>query len=413
MAWNDNASMYDEHLINYKHELDKSKVYFEEIKDSLNDKSSEFESSNVSNVEELKNWIKKTSSIVKNPKLNFTYHENSYIKGFSWGTFSSLRGVETRNGTKVVVASTYPNEATINIKTKGNEYKKVKTDRNNKMLLLFAIDDDVFYIFGGSLMKYNVVSETETEIVIPNITMLGGINQIGIDEASKKFVYGKNYNELLIYDCENNTIINKKISQVDVYPNSVVCHNNYIYVIGTDLKQSGFSIAKFDYDLNFISKYNFENLTSGNYGGNIIAGEKIYLLQVNSAGVYKVFIFNLDTFSFLNEKNIVKENEFWQSVKAKTAASGTITGYNRDIIMDDKFNINCGLNRKSLYGTTQILDFETETIFEIGEINKYNRLANMGAFIDKNGHFNQILSMIDNSDNSKAGGTIYERIFSI
>lgn len=36
MTWNDNASMYDEHLGNYRHELDKNKGYFEEIKDIIN-----------------------------------------------------------------------------------------------------------------------------------------------------------------------------------------------------------------------------------------------------------------------------------------------------------------------------------------------------------------------------------------
>ncbi|SFE92335.1 hypothetical protein [Peptostreptococcus sp. D1] len=35
MAWNDNASMYDEHLINYKHELDKHSTNLRKIFDEI------------------------------------------------------------------------------------------------------------------------------------------------------------------------------------------------------------------------------------------------------------------------------------------------------------------------------------------------------------------------------------------
>lgn len=408
MTWNDNASMYDEHLENYRHELDKNRGYFEEIKDSLNDKSSEFEASNISNVEELKNWIKKTEGIVRNSKLNLNYHPESYVQGATWRPYARLRGLEMSNGNKVIITyNPYPynigSYSYINIKKKKEGYKKVK-DSKSMMLLLFDIDDKFYYFSYNMLMEYNTSLNTETELV--SSLTYNDTRCIGINETLKKVVFKEANDKLMIYDCKNKTSVSQTINQINLHSIDIICYKEYIYVLGRKQNSSDLVIGKYDYNLNHISMYTLKG--SIDYAGSILVDNIVYILDAGWNGIYNVHTFNLDTFSYIQKKSVF-ENQFWKTLGVAINKSGRTVV---DIPMDDKFNIPLGNGQKSIYGLTKIHDFKTETIQDLAEeiVNNYF-VKNVGSFIDRKGNFNQLLARVVNSDNTQ--GQIFERIFSI
>lgn len=409
MTWNDNASMYDEHLGNYRHELDKNKGYFEEIKDSLNDKSSEFEASNISNVEELKNWIKKTEGIVRNPKLNLNYHPESYIQGGTWHPYARLRGLEMSNGIKVIITyNLYPynngSNSYINIKKKKEGYKKIKVNYSKMMLLLFDIDDKFYYFSHNTLMEYNTSLNTETELV--SSLSYNDTRHIGINETLKKVVFREAHNKLMIYDCKNKTSVSQTINQINLHFIDIICYNEYIYVLGKKQNSSDFVISKYDYNLNHISMYTLKERID--CAGSILVDNIVYILDAGWNGIYNVHTFNLDTFSYIQKKSVF-ENQFWKTLRVAINISG------RNVVdrpMDDKFNIPLGNGQKSICGLTKIHDFKTETIQDLAEeIGNNDSIKNAGSFIDKKGNFNQLLTRVVNSDDTQ--GQIFERIFSI
>lgn len=408
MTWNDNASMYDEHLGNYRHELDKNKGYFEEIKDSLNDKSSEFEASNISNVEELKNWIKKTDRIVVNPEYTLTYHPESYIHGEVHRPFASLRGLEMSDGTKVITAyrKTIGTQSLayseLNIKKKKEGYKKIKESVRNRFTLLFDIEDKFYYneeTASGvnKLIEHNLSIGTEVELLNLPIRY-DYLSRICFDEKTKKVVIKEDMEKLMIFDCKNKTRLSKVINEINLYPADVICNGNYIYLLGIKKNSNNRNlvIGKYDYNLNFISSYEIANTNLSDYGGSIVADNILYICfqYIN------IHIFDLKKFSYIEKKS---SNSFWENFNVS-----------RDNFLDDNFNINLGNGRKSIYGMTKIFDFKTETIQDLVNTPwpKYN-IVNSGGFIDRKGNFNQFFLLGNGSSSYKPYGAFYERVFSI
>lgn len=408
MTWNDNASIYDEHLENYRHELDKNKGYFEEIKDSLNDKSSEFKASNISNVEELKNWIKKTDRIVVNPEHTLTYHPESYIHGEVYRPFASLRGLEMSDGTKVITAyrknisSQSLAYSELNIKKKKEGYKKIKESDRNRFTLLFDIEDKFYYCEEttsgvNKLIEHNLFIGTEVELL--NFSrQYNSVSRICFDEKTKKVVIKEDMGKLMIFDCKNKTRLSKVINEIDLYAADVICNGNYIYLLGIKKNSNNRNlvIGKYDYNLNFISSYEIANTNLSDYGGSIVADNILYICfqYIN------IHIFDLKKFSYIEKKS---SNSFWENFNVS-----------RDNFLDDNFNINLGNGRKSIYGMTKIFDFKTETIQDLVNTPwpKYN-IVNSGGFIDRKGNFNQFFLLGNGSNSYKPYGAFYERVFSI